>query len=42
MCEQCRYTNLEVIRTIVSQARPEQVIRLLRDIRKDRPEGDTA
>ncbi len=34
MCEQCRYADLSVIRGILERARPDQILRLLRDIRR--------
>jgi hypothetical protein len=34
MCEQCRYSQIETVNAIVAKARPDQLLRLLRDIRQ--------
>jgi hypothetical protein len=44
MCEQCRYAHIEVVRGMISTARRDQILRLLRDIRRsgDAPDGGAA
>ena len=34
MCEQCKYDQTQTIRSAVAKARPDQILRLLRDIRR--------
>ena len=34
MCEQCKYARPETVRSVVANARPDQIMRLLRDIRR--------
>ena len=39
MCEECKYARPETVRSIVAKARPDQVLRLLRDIRRAGGDG---
>jgi len=38
MCEECRYAHQDEIRNVVDRARPDQIQRLLRDIRRLGPD----
>jgi len=39
MCEVCRYSKMDAVRDAVATARPEQVLRLLDDIRNSGPKN---
>jgi len=39
MCEQCRYSKIDTVQAIIDKARPDQLLRLLRDIRNSGGNG---